>query len=186
MHQTLLLEITGNIATITLNRPEKRNAISTPMMAELQTALDEIEPKPRTRGDSDRSGQSILRRHGFGYACVHREAVPGGKSGGFAADCQNVSPHLEFPATADRSGQRRGVCRRLRYRHALRFHAGRAGSQIRVHRSEDWISASDCFCFLTRQIGESARAIYCSPAASSKRQRQKNLVSCQRLFLQTN
>src|SRR6267378_4230037 len=43
MHQTLLLEITGNIATITLNRPEKRNAISTPMMAELQTALDEIE-----------------------------------------------------------------------------------------------------------------------------------------------
>src|SRR3989442_1343355 len=43
MYQTLLLEITGNIATITLNRPEKRNAISTPMMAELQTALDEIE-----------------------------------------------------------------------------------------------------------------------------------------------
>src|SRR5216684_4172436 len=43
MYQTLLLEISGNIATITLNRPEKRNAISTPMMAELQTALDEIE-----------------------------------------------------------------------------------------------------------------------------------------------
>src|SRR5229473_2678850 len=43
MYQTLLLEIAGNIATITLNRPEKRNAISTPMMAELQTALDEIE-----------------------------------------------------------------------------------------------------------------------------------------------
>ncbi len=43
MYQTLLLEISGNVATITLNRPEKRNAISTPMMAELQTALDEIE-----------------------------------------------------------------------------------------------------------------------------------------------
>jgi methylglutaconyl-CoA hydratase len=43
MYQTLLLGISGNLATITLNRPEKRNAISTQMMAELQAALDEIE-----------------------------------------------------------------------------------------------------------------------------------------------
>src|SRR5712671_8022169 len=43
MFSTLLLDISGNLATITLNRPEKRNAISTQMMAELQTALDEIE-----------------------------------------------------------------------------------------------------------------------------------------------
>ncbi|PYU78659.1 MAG: enoyl-CoA hydratase [Acidobacteria bacterium] len=43
MYQTLLLDISGSLATITLNRPEKRNAISTQMMAELQTALDEIE-----------------------------------------------------------------------------------------------------------------------------------------------
>jgi methylglutaconyl-CoA hydratase len=42
-YTTLLLEISGHIAHITLNRPEKRNAISTAMMAELQTALDEIE-----------------------------------------------------------------------------------------------------------------------------------------------
>jgi methylglutaconyl-CoA hydratase len=43
MYSTLLLDISGNLATITLNRPEKSNAISTQMMAELQTALDEIE-----------------------------------------------------------------------------------------------------------------------------------------------
>jgi len=43
MYQTLLLEQEGAIAKITLNRPDKRNAISTQMMAELQTALDEIE-----------------------------------------------------------------------------------------------------------------------------------------------
>ena len=43
MYSTLLLDITGNLATLTLNRPEKRNAISTQMMAELQTALDHIE-----------------------------------------------------------------------------------------------------------------------------------------------
>jgi methylglutaconyl-CoA hydratase len=48
MYSTLLLDIAGGIATITLNRPEKRNALSAEMMAELQTALDEIE-KSHTR-----------------------------------------------------------------------------------------------------------------------------------------
>src|SRR5207245_5484293 len=43
MYSTLLLDITEKVATLTLNRPEKRNAISTQMMAELQTALDQIE-----------------------------------------------------------------------------------------------------------------------------------------------
>src|SRR5205807_4053310 len=43
MYSTLLLAYTSETATITFNRPEKRNAISTMMIAELQTALDEIE-----------------------------------------------------------------------------------------------------------------------------------------------
>jgi len=43
MYSTLLLDLTGHIATITLNRPEKRNAISATMIAELQTVLDEME-----------------------------------------------------------------------------------------------------------------------------------------------
>jgi methylglutaconyl-CoA hydratase len=43
MYSTLLLDITGGIATVTLDRPEKRNAISTAMISELQSALDEIE-----------------------------------------------------------------------------------------------------------------------------------------------
>jgi methylglutaconyl-CoA hydratase len=46
--ETLLLETNGHLSTITFNRPEKRNAISTQMMAELQTALDAIE-KTHTR-----------------------------------------------------------------------------------------------------------------------------------------
>ena len=43
MYTTLLLELSGEVAHITLNRPDKRNAISTQMIAELQSALDAIE-----------------------------------------------------------------------------------------------------------------------------------------------
>jgi methylglutaconyl-CoA hydratase len=43
MYETLLVEHAGEIATLTLNRPDKRNAISTRMISELQSALDEIE-----------------------------------------------------------------------------------------------------------------------------------------------
>src|SRR5579864_4404673 len=43
MYSTLVLEFSGEIAKITLNRPEKRNAINTQMIAELQGALDAIE-----------------------------------------------------------------------------------------------------------------------------------------------
>ena len=42
-YNTLKLEISGDIATITLNRPEKRNAISTEMMEDILGALGEIE-----------------------------------------------------------------------------------------------------------------------------------------------
>jgi methylglutaconyl-CoA hydratase len=42
-HTTLHLEVSGDIATITLGRPEKRNAISTEMVADLTRALGEVE-----------------------------------------------------------------------------------------------------------------------------------------------
>jgi methylglutaconyl-CoA hydratase len=43
MYSTLLLDISGKVAHITLNRPDKRNAISAQMIADLQSALDAIE-----------------------------------------------------------------------------------------------------------------------------------------------
>ncbi len=43
MPETLLVEQSGAIAKITLNRPDKRNALSPLMIAELQCALDDIE-----------------------------------------------------------------------------------------------------------------------------------------------
>jgi len=42
-YSTLKLEISADIATITLNRPEKRNAISTKMINDLMGAFAEIE-----------------------------------------------------------------------------------------------------------------------------------------------
>ncbi|MGH9859733.1 MAG: enoyl-CoA hydratase/isomerase family protein, partial [Candidatus Acidiferrales bacterium] len=41
--ETLTLDIAGQVVTITLNRPERRNAISTQMIEELLAALDECD-----------------------------------------------------------------------------------------------------------------------------------------------
>jgi methylglutaconyl-CoA hydratase len=49
MYSTLFVEHRDAVATITLNRPDKRNAITTTMMAELQTALDAIEKNHSVR-----------------------------------------------------------------------------------------------------------------------------------------
>src|SRR6201994_1267668 len=49
MYSTLLLECKDDIATITLNRPNKRNAINPTMIADIQSALDAIEKNHATR-----------------------------------------------------------------------------------------------------------------------------------------
>jgi methylglutaconyl-CoA hydratase len=45
-YQTLHLEFSGEIAMITLSRPEKRNAISPEMIAELLSSFSEVEASP--------------------------------------------------------------------------------------------------------------------------------------------
>jgi methylglutaconyl-CoA hydratase len=41
--ETLELDVSGEVALLTLNRPDKRNAISAKMLSELQSAFDQIE-----------------------------------------------------------------------------------------------------------------------------------------------
>ena len=48
-YQTLLIEKTGHVATLTLNRPEARNALDMTMRRELFEALEEIEGDASTR-----------------------------------------------------------------------------------------------------------------------------------------
>ena len=43
MYETLILEFSGELAKLTLNRPDKLNAISSKMLSEMQSALDAIE-----------------------------------------------------------------------------------------------------------------------------------------------
>ena len=48
-YDSLLLEYTEGVATLTLNRPEKQNALSQGLLGELRDALDSIEQDPNVR-----------------------------------------------------------------------------------------------------------------------------------------
>ena len=43
-HETIKLDVDGAVATITLNRPEKLNALSPQLRGELENALAELRP----------------------------------------------------------------------------------------------------------------------------------------------
>jgi enoyl-CoA hydratase len=49
MYQTLLTELTGNIFVITINRPDKLNALNKTVIAELQSAVQELYDKPEIK-----------------------------------------------------------------------------------------------------------------------------------------
>ena len=63
----LLYEVKDRIATITLNRPDKMNAFTGPMIERWAASLQEAQhDSERERGDRDRRGQGLLlgRRRG--------------------------------------------------------------------------------------------------------------------------
>jgi methylglutaconyl-CoA hydratase len=92
MH-TLQLSCFGEVATITLNRPEKRNAISAEMIAELLSAFDEVEAGPAR----------VLILTGAGKAFCSGMDLDALKS----LSTQSPAQHLEDARTLAR------LCRRL-------------------------------------------------------------------------
>lgn len=58
-YETLIFDGAGEIATITLNRPDKRNAISARMIEELLAALNDIETGPARAGIITGAGKAF-------------------------------------------------------------------------------------------------------------------------------
>ena len=80
-YEQLLYEVSGGVATVTLNRPEQRNALSSQMLEELVDAM------ARVRDDDDVRAV-VLTGAGEKVFCA------GADLGGFAADAPLVAKHF--------------------------------------------------------------------------------------------
>lgn len=93
--ETILLTKEGGIAKLTLNRPEKRNAISQQMTEELRAAIDEVGADDNVRVlvlaangpvfcagvlkmhyKSEQEREGLYKRKPLGYGRCCREATP--------------------------------------------------------------------------------------------------------------
>lgn len=80
-YEQLLYEVSGGVATVTLNRPEQRNALSGTMLAELVDAMERVR-------DDDEVRAVVLTGAGEKVFCA------GADLGGFAADAPLVEKHF--------------------------------------------------------------------------------------------
>jgi enoyl-CoA hydratase/carnithine racemase len=80
-YETLLYDVSEGVATVTLNRPDQRNALSAQMLAELNDALHQIKHDNAVRA-------MVLTGSGDKVFCA------GADLGGFAADVPLVHKHF--------------------------------------------------------------------------------------------
>jgi enoyl-CoA hydratase len=80
-YEQILYEVSGGVATVTLNRPEQRNALSGQMLAELVDAMERVR-------DDDDVRAVVLTGAGEKAFCA------GADLGGFAADAPLVQKHF--------------------------------------------------------------------------------------------
>jgi enoyl-CoA hydratase/carnithine racemase len=84
-HETLLVDVDGGVATVTLNRPDVRNALSQSMLRELEAALAELDADAAARvivlrGAGDRAfcaGADLRGARDRGTALQARESFGG-------------------------------------------------------------------------------------------------------------
>ena len=97
-YEQLLYEVSDGVATLTLNRPEQRNALSPQLLGELVDAVRRVRDDPEVRA-------MVLTGSGEKVFCA------GADLGGFAADVPLVEKHfandlfLEFFRTMPRLGK---------------------------------------------------------------------------------
>jgi enoyl-CoA hydratase/carnithine racemase len=97
-YEQLLYEVSGGVATVTLNRPEQRNALSNQMLGELVDAMRRVREDDEVRA-------VVLTGAGDKVFCA------GADLGGFAADVPLVEKHfgsdlfLEFFRAMPRLGK---------------------------------------------------------------------------------
>lgn len=81
MTEILLRENTGAVATLTLNRPEKLNALSEELMTALQDTLDAISVDPAIRVVILRgAGKGFCAGHDLGQMQANRQGPDGGRA----------------------------------------------------------------------------------------------------------
>jgi enoyl-CoA hydratase/carnithine racemase len=80
-YEQLLYEVADGVATVTLNRPEQRNALSNTLLAELVDAMETVRDDPAVRA-------VVLTGAGEKVFCA------GADLGGFAADVPLVEKHF--------------------------------------------------------------------------------------------
>ena len=117
-YEQLLYDVSGGVATVTLDRPEARNALSTQMLGELVDAME------RAR-DDDEVRAVVLTGSGDKVFCA------GADLGGFAADAPLVDKHFssdQLPAVlpADAAARQAVALRRQRPRARRRAWASRS------------------------------------------------------------
>ena len=141
--ETLRIEVDGEIATMTLDRPDAFNAMSPQMIGELTVAFAWFADRAPLRGaDHHRRGPRVLGRR-------RRQLVQEGRRRGGLRPSLRRPPRRRGPApgdhrpapdplSRDRGGQRPGGRRRLLPRPGLRHpHRGRLGvlrPGLRAHR----------------------------------------------------
>ena len=108
----LLRDDADGVATLTLNRPERRNALSRELMAALEAVLADIARDPRgTRGGARRNRSGfLLRPRSQGSACGPESR---GSHGNLRSVHANDAGADAFAATGGRARSRRRHRRRL-------------------------------------------------------------------------
>jgi enoyl-CoA hydratase len=106
--QSIMFEVSGNVATITMNRPEKRNALSNELLTELRDAFLEADDRTDTHavllqgaGKDFCAGYDLVASYGKADADAVSES--GNKvnyrksSGGFDDDCWSMERFQGLP-----------------------------------------------------------------------------------------